>query len=192
MEVFENLVFHGGHGSTVEVREFSEDSLRAILAGAGFETTHFAGEDVPEFGVEHSETWSLPIAGRRGKFQPPAAELALQYREACRLAARKMHDLAAITAEYERHIAHHQLAHAEWTRDVETKTEWVKRVEAAWNERTEWALGLKKDRDEAIAEFRRKEAEEAAAWKQVETLRAELERVQSAQWFRLGKTLGLL
>ena len=32
IETFENLVFHGGHGSTLEMRCFTEDSLRAILS----------------------------------------------------------------------------------------------------------------------------------------------------------------
>jgi SAM-dependent methyltransferase len=199
VEVFENLIFHGGHGSTVEVREFTEHSLRSLLAETGFDASHFAGEDVAEFGVEHSETWSLPIAARKGNFQPPAAELALEYREACRLAARKIRDLEAITAEYERHSAHHELAHAQWVREAELKNEWVKRVEAAWEDRTQWALRLKADRDRAIAEFQRVEAEEANALEQAAALqkkldeaRAELARIQATRWSRLGRKLGML
>ncbi|HML17197.1 MAG TPA: methyltransferase domain-containing protein [Bryobacteraceae bacterium] len=199
IEVFENLIFHGGHGSTVEVREFTEDSLRSLLERTGFDAIHFAGENVPEFGVEHSENWSLPIAARKGNFQPPAAELALQYREACRLAARKIRDLEAITAEYERHSAHHELAHAQWVRDTEVKNEWVQRVEAVWEDRTKWALELKQERDRAIAEFRRVEAEEAAASgqaaelrKKLDEARAELARIQAARWSRLGRKLRML
>lgn len=189
IEVFENLIFHGGQGSTLEVRQFSEDSLRALLAATGFDATHVAGENVPEFGVEHSETWSLPIAARKGNFHPPAAELALQYREACRLAARKTRDLEIITAEYERHSAYHELSHAQSVREAELKNEWVKRVEEAWKERTKWALDLKEERDRALAEFRRIEAEEAKAWEQVAALRAELARIQATGWLRLGRKL---
>jgi SAM-dependent methyltransferase len=36
LEVFENLVFHGGDGSTLEMRVFTEPSLRALLQQAGF------------------------------------------------------------------------------------------------------------------------------------------------------------
>src|SRR6266404_764607 len=86
MEVLENLEFHGGHGSTLEMRKFTEASLRAVLAEAGFSSVDFATQSLPEFGVEHAETWSLPIAARKGNFQPPAAELAREYREACRRA----------------------------------------------------------------------------------------------------------
>ncbi len=35
MEVFEDLCFHGGDGSTLELRVYSEESLKAILAGRG-------------------------------------------------------------------------------------------------------------------------------------------------------------
>ena len=78
METFENLTFHqapaetrGGHGSALEMRVFTEASLRAILCGAGFPEVHFAAENFAEFGVEHSETWSLPIAARKGTFIRP-------------------------------------------------------------------------------------------------------------------------
>src|SRR5678815_5515724 len=76
LEVFENLSFHGGDGSTLEMRVFTEASLKEILAAAGFAQAHIASENVPEFGVDHSETWSLPIVGRKGSFQPPSGEIA--------------------------------------------------------------------------------------------------------------------
>jgi SAM-dependent methyltransferase len=64
VEVFDNLVFHGGPGSTVEMRVFTEGSLREELLGAGFLSVRVAFEDVPEFGVELTEKWSLPMAAR--------------------------------------------------------------------------------------------------------------------------------
>ena len=36
LEVFENLSFHGGDGSTLEMRVFTETSLKEIIAAAGF------------------------------------------------------------------------------------------------------------------------------------------------------------
>jgi SAM-dependent methyltransferase len=36
LEVFENLSFHGGDGSTLEMRVFTEAALKEILAGSGF------------------------------------------------------------------------------------------------------------------------------------------------------------
>jgi len=65
LQVFPNLVFHGGEGSTLEMRRFSEAGLRQTLADAGFGYVRIYAEDVPEYGIVHQETWSLPIAARR-------------------------------------------------------------------------------------------------------------------------------
>lgn len=206
LEVIDNLTFHlapgevaGVRGSALEMRVFTEDSLREMLRAAGFDEIRFASENFPEYGIEHAESWSLPIAARKGRFHPPPAELALQYREACRLAARKIRDLEAITAEYERHIAFHNLSHAESRRQAELQAEWVKKVEAAWQERTDWALEIQKARDEAIAEFRRAEASQGEAWeavkklsKDLEQARADLAQCNAAFWTRAGRKLGAL
>ena len=84
LELFENLSFHGGAGSTLEMRVFTETSLKEIIATAGFTSVQIASEDVPEFGVLHGETCSLPVADRQGRFQPPAAEVARAYGRASR------------------------------------------------------------------------------------------------------------
>jgi SAM-dependent methyltransferase len=84
IEVFENLSFHGGDGSTLEMRVFTETSLKETIAGAGFTSVRIASEDIPEFGVLHGETWSLPMVGRKGDFRPPSAEIAAAYGEIVR------------------------------------------------------------------------------------------------------------
>jgi hypothetical protein len=181
------------------MRVFTEASLRAILCNAGFPDVHLAADSIPEFGIDHAETWSLPISARKGRFHPPTAELALEYREARRLAARKIRDLEAITAEYQRHIAHHNLAHEEWVRGAAQRAEWVKKVEAAWDERTAWALEIQKARDQAIGEFRRVAKSEAEAWQAVDTLsknlekaNADLARLGESKWTKLGRKLRIL
>lgn len=63
-EVFEDLVFHGGPGTTLEMRLFSRDSLLAELHAAGFRDVRIAGEDIPEAGVHWPCTWSLPVLAR--------------------------------------------------------------------------------------------------------------------------------
>jgi len=69
MQFFENPVFHiGSEGKAVEVREFNETGLRTLLTGAGFSEIYTHSEDYPPFGVVRSESWSLPIAARRGPF----------------------------------------------------------------------------------------------------------------------------
>jgi SAM-dependent methyltransferase len=139
MEVFENLCFHGGCGSTWEMRVYSEASLMEILTGAGFSEIRIAAENVPEFGVDHAESWSLPIVARKGHFHLPPAELALAYRAA--------------------------------RRALEERLVWVRRLEGEFEERTQWALALRKELDDATA------------------ARANLE---SRPWTRLGRKLGLL
>lgn len=63
-EVFEDLVFHGGPGSTLEMRLFSRDSLLAELKAAGFSDVRIADEDLPEIGVLWPCHWSLPVLAR--------------------------------------------------------------------------------------------------------------------------------
>lgn len=63
-EVFDDLIFHGGPGSTLEMRLFSRDSLLAELASAGFHDIRVADEDMPEIGVIWPCQWSLPVLAR--------------------------------------------------------------------------------------------------------------------------------
>jgi SAM-dependent methyltransferase len=74
-EVFDNLVFHGGSGSTLEMRVFSEQDLRAIILGAGFSSLEIYSGNVPAFGILHDESWSLPIAARKAPFAMKAGAL---------------------------------------------------------------------------------------------------------------------
>ncbi len=66
VQTFDDVVFHGGRGSTVEMREFTEQSLKALLAGAGFSDVRVYCEDYPLFGIVRAESWALPIAARKG------------------------------------------------------------------------------------------------------------------------------
>jgi SAM-dependent methyltransferase len=185
IEVFEDLVFHGGPGSTVEMRVFSEESLRENLLRAGFSSVRVACENVPEFGIEHAESWSLPIVARKGHFHPPAAELAREYRDAHRLAAHLQEQLTQLQNEYERYVAHHEEWHQETTRQLKERYEWGLdldrekiEIDRELSARTEWAQGL----DREIAELRQRliAADERRA------------RMDDAKWTRLGRKLGAL
>ncbi len=68
LQVFDNLIFHGGSGATLEMRQFSEKDLMAALAGAGFGEVHVYGESFEPFGILYPEPWSLPIGARKGPF----------------------------------------------------------------------------------------------------------------------------
>ncbi len=50
-EVYDELTWHGGEGSTLEMRVFAEADLLQILTNAGFKDIKIWHEDVPEFGI---------------------------------------------------------------------------------------------------------------------------------------------
>jgi SAM-dependent methyltransferase len=74
LQVFDNLVFHmdsgarPDSGAPLELREFSEHDLTAMLAKAGFAEVRVHGESFERFGIVYPEPWSLPIAARKGKY----------------------------------------------------------------------------------------------------------------------------
>jgi SAM-dependent methyltransferase len=64
-QVFRDLVFHGGDGSTLEMRLFSEAGLIGSLKRAGFRSVSVRAEPCPQFGILHPESWSLPVVARK-------------------------------------------------------------------------------------------------------------------------------
>jgi SAM-dependent methyltransferase len=60
-EVFTDLVFHGGPGTTLEMRLFSRAGLEREFAAAGFARMRIADEPCPEHGIVWPEPWSVPM-----------------------------------------------------------------------------------------------------------------------------------
>lgn len=60
-EVFDDLVFHGGPGQTLEMRIFCRDAILRGLEAAGFRDVRVLEEDHPEFGVLLGPPFSRPI-----------------------------------------------------------------------------------------------------------------------------------
>ena len=58
---FDGLVFHGGPGSTLEMRVFSERGLRRELEAAGFCEVTFHREPCFEHGIYWRDPWSVPV-----------------------------------------------------------------------------------------------------------------------------------
>jgi SAM-dependent methyltransferase len=72
MQVFEKPVFHqSGAGEALEMREFNESDLKRMLAAAGFREVKIYAENYAPFGIVQPESWSLPIAARKGHFALP-------------------------------------------------------------------------------------------------------------------------
>ena len=63
-QIYDNLVFHGGDGATLEVRYFSESSLMEDLQKAGFHNVKFYKEPDFEHGIYWEIDCSFPVAAR--------------------------------------------------------------------------------------------------------------------------------
>lgn len=60
-QVFSDLVFHGGPGSTLEMRVFSRDALVRDLRAAGFTRVRVADESHLPFGIHWPDPTSVPL-----------------------------------------------------------------------------------------------------------------------------------
>jgi SAM-dependent methyltransferase len=63
-ELYEDLVFHGGPGSTLEMRVFSRDALLQEFRAAGFRDVVIESAEEPRWGIYWNTTWSMPIVAR--------------------------------------------------------------------------------------------------------------------------------
>jgi SAM-dependent methyltransferase len=63
-QTYDDLVFHGGAGATLEMRRFSEASIREEFRKAGFAHVNIYSEPDFEHGVYWSNDCSLPITAR--------------------------------------------------------------------------------------------------------------------------------
>ena len=64
IEEFSDLVFHGGEGTTLEMRVFSESDLLNDLQQAGFNDVQIMKDPYFEFGIYWPSPWSLPVIAR--------------------------------------------------------------------------------------------------------------------------------
>ena len=66
LQTFNGLVFHGGPGSTLEMRVFSMSGLREVLEAAGFRDVAFHAQPSFEFGIYWKWPWGVPVTARAG------------------------------------------------------------------------------------------------------------------------------
>lgn len=64
-QTFDQLVFHGGEGDTLEMRVFSEASLSRCFAEAGFPSWATHQESFLDYGIYWKDDWSLPMTAYR-------------------------------------------------------------------------------------------------------------------------------
>lgn len=60
-KVYENLVFHGGPGTTLEMRVFCRNDITQKFKDSGFQAFEYFDSDVSQYGILHKVNWSLPI-----------------------------------------------------------------------------------------------------------------------------------
>lgn len=75
LERFDNLVFHGGPGSTLELRVFCEADILQLLKNSGFSEIKIHHESDLKFGIYWPSPFSLPISAKKGllkRFNGPA------------------------------------------------------------------------------------------------------------------------
>jgi SAM-dependent methyltransferase len=63
-ETFDDLVFHGGEGMTLEMRKFSEPDLLCRLVDAGFREVRISDDRILEFGIDWPLDGDVPIVAR--------------------------------------------------------------------------------------------------------------------------------
>ncbi len=68
LEVRDDLIFHGGTGSTLEMREYGVTALREQLLAAGFKDTHLLTDPIPESGVVIDHDLSQPLITRKAPY----------------------------------------------------------------------------------------------------------------------------
>jgi len=68
LEIHDQLIFHGGSGATLEMREFGITSLKQKLLDAGFRDVHLLTEDVPSLGIHFDSDVSQPLIAVKDPF----------------------------------------------------------------------------------------------------------------------------
>ena len=68
LELREDLVFHGGVGATLEMRQFGLPAWRSHLLTAGFQEVDFFMDDLPDIGIVFDSDVSQPLISRKNPF----------------------------------------------------------------------------------------------------------------------------
>ena len=162
LQVFDDLVFHGGGGSTLEMRCFTESDLRAMLSGAGFSSVQVHSQTHRPFGIVHQESWSLPMAGRKDSFvlrHSSVRELMEQWTALVETTRRLEVHIRSLENDLAENVrwANARVAECEadvkncneWAHGLEAeakeKAQWAQRLDVELKERTDWALVLEKE-----------------------------------------------
>jgi hypothetical protein len=189
-QVFDDVVFHGGDGSTLEVRLFSEAGLTDALSTAGFGRVQYMTDEHPPFGILHEGSWGVPIVASAQPYR-------LRRESIAELMARQV-DRSKRDAEELGRQTNERLRLEKLCRELNAELD---RIGVAFEERGRWALTVNEEIErnrEEIAQLQAHEQElrnwalaEAEETKrlqfevtrlQFEIKRLQLEREERTQW----------
>jgi SAM-dependent methyltransferase len=136
IETFEGLTFHGGDGSTVEMRVFGQERLVSDLKDAGFETVEVTSAPIEDFGILIRGHCSFPMVARK-------AGNSLDRRQ-------WMGELAAYASRMQSMAADARHEAAELSELVKAGHDHIRRLDGELVERTKWVRRLEDElRDSA-------------------------------------------
>ena len=199
LQTYDNLVFHGGPGSTLEMRVFNEATIRKLLTDAGFHSIRIAGESHAEFGILPDDPWSLPIAARKGEpVSDTWKELASEYASVKNKLRVTSTDLENRNADYEHHVAWANQKIDDLEREMAARLDWGHGIEKNAEEHVAHIGQLQsalKDNEVALESLNR-QFEERTNWaldlqKENDSLTARCEMFEKDRWLRLGRRLRL-
>jgi hypothetical protein len=201
LQTFDNLVFHGGPGSTLEMRVFNEQSLKDLLRNAGFASIRIAGEACLEYGILPDDPWSLPIAARKGSRQLDSealTELATGYATVANQLRTTDDDLVKVKADYADHVAWAKKKVAELELEMANRLYWGHAIEKDSEQHIAHIAQLQSTIKDADAAFEKltTEFEARTAWalslrKENDSLTTRCNDFEKDRWLRLGRRLRL-
>jgi hypothetical protein len=198
IETFEGLTFHGGDGSTVEMRVFGRERLIRDLKTAGFETVEVTSEPIEEMGIMIQGHCSFPMVARKAGGRDRrfwVGELAVRARRFDVLGAgarREANELAQSIQEGHEHIRRLDI-------ELSERGKWGQRLDEDNRAKSALIQSLQSELAQTAAWGKKLEVEAAGqtAWavrldKEVKELTDRLERIETSRWWRLGRKLGLI
>ena len=202
LQTFDKLVFHGGPGSTLEMRVFSEQTLKQMLVDAGFSSIRIAGQPAPEFGIAHEHPWSLPIAARKGPRtldSNAATELSRSYWNAARVLGILKSDMEKQNIEFSGFVEWANSKIRVLEQDLVDRSAWARSNEEQAETHAQHIEQLRESLAESEAGLTRLNAEFETRTKwalslknENESLTARCKTYESNRWLRLGRRLGMM
>ena len=213
-EVHEDLIFHGGPGSTLEMRLLGGQHLRRMLNDAGFRELEIYPGPSARWGIAHPGDWSLPIAARKEPFvlsRTCSNEWAEQWREHKSLIEKQWSELA-VTRSFgmePEQVKQELQARTDWIAkldadlaeaanqirelqaEVKIRSEWAMDMDRQRLEKAEWAARMQRELEEYTETARnfKDHADDLRA--QLDAARAELEELRNSRGVRVARKLGL-